>query len=334
MRRLRLAALLLLLMTSGVVLALGALEVYLRLSVPVLPVSPGLVQTHETRRYELVPGFRGKTYEKLVVINSLGLRDVEVSRSKAPGVVRIACLGDSVTFGHGVLMEESYPKHLERIIREHVPSVKVEVLNFGVPSYNTVSEIAQLRESVIGFAPDAVVLEFTVYNDAETLYFATPTRKGLITKGKDFLRQFQIYNFLGLKYYTLAQKAARLDAPAPVSRADKIRRDFSDENPGWQLARSALEEFRALSLRYGFLPIAMIYPIVEDLDRYAYEFAHAKVRAVWRDRVEVVDMLPGFARHRAEDLWVSPQDGHPNPLAHRLMAEALFEVLQRKDVLQ
>lgn len=327
-------ALVALLMGFGILLALGALEGYLRVTTTDLPLSPGLVRTHATRRYELVPGFRGKTYDKPVQINSLGLRDFEVSRSKQPGVLRIVCLGDSVTFGHGALMEDTYPKQLERMIRDRAPSAKVEALNFGVPSYNTASEIAFLKERGVTFAPDVVVLEFTVDNDAETVYFTTPVRSGVINKLKDRLRQLYLYNFLALKYYALTYKVANLDTPAPTSWMEKIRRDFSDANPGWQLARTSLEEFYALSLRHHFIPIIMIFPIVQDLDRYAYGFAHAKVREAVGDQVEVLDLLPYFAKYRAEDLWVSRQDGHPNKFAHSLMAEALFDVLHRKGVLK
>ena len=46
--------------------------------------------------------------------------------------IRIACVGDSVTFGWGVSYEESYPARLERLLIERGRSV--EVLNAGVPA--------------------------------------------------------------------------------------------------------------------------------------------------------------------------------------------------------
>ena len=46
-------------------------------------------------------------------VNSEAFRDRETSREKLPGVVRIALLGDSVAFGHGVPVEQGDADQLE-----------------------------------------------------------------------------------------------------------------------------------------------------------------------------------------------------------------------------
>ena len=65
-----------------------------------------------------------------VSTNSIGLRGPELADPKPE--IRIACVGDSVTFGWGVSYEESYPARLERLLIERGRSV--EVLNAGVPA--------------------------------------------------------------------------------------------------------------------------------------------------------------------------------------------------------
>jgi hypothetical protein len=49
-----------------------------------------------------------------VKINSYGLRDYEYLLNKPPGATRILALGDSVTFGFGVNLEDTYTKILEQ----------------------------------------------------------------------------------------------------------------------------------------------------------------------------------------------------------------------------
>jgi hypothetical protein len=53
----------------------------------------------------------------VLVANSHGHRDVEVTLEKPPGVFRILVLGDSLTVGANVRQEEAYPKVLEKHLR-------------------------------------------------------------------------------------------------------------------------------------------------------------------------------------------------------------------------
>ena len=57
---------------------------------------------------------------------------------------RIACVGDSYTYGWGVELDESYPKQLEKCLSSHAPR---EVLNFGVFGYNARQVEETLRQS-------------------------------------------------------------------------------------------------------------------------------------------------------------------------------------------
>ena len=64
--------------------------------------------------YELRPG----AFDGPDRISSAGLRDGEHDRAKAPGVVRIAADGDSITYGSGVRRDTSWPKRLEALLHE------------------------------------------------------------------------------------------------------------------------------------------------------------------------------------------------------------------------
>ena len=53
-----------------------------------------------------------------VNINKAGFRDYEYSVDKPEGVFRIAVLGDSLIFGFGVNLEDTFPKVLERMLKK------------------------------------------------------------------------------------------------------------------------------------------------------------------------------------------------------------------------
>lgn len=105
------------------------------------------------------PHARGVHFGVPVAFNSLGLRDAERSPAPEPGTVRILALGDSVTFGMGVPEADTSPRRLESLLNA-APGPRVEVRNMGTPGYNTLQELAQLREVGLGLRPDLVVVGY------------------------------------------------------------------------------------------------------------------------------------------------------------------------------
>ncbi|MBN2054549.1 SGNH/GDSL hydrolase family protein [bacterium] len=75
----------------------------------------------------------------------------------APGELRIALLGGSVVWGHGVGAGETISAVLESELRSR-RSTPVTVLNFGIPGYMSSNELVLLALRVICFHPDLVVV--------------------------------------------------------------------------------------------------------------------------------------------------------------------------------
>lgn len=89
-------------------------------------------------------------------LNSQGLRDIEHSLVKPPGVFRIALLGDSATEGLQVPLEDTYARGLQSKLK--VPGKAVEVINFGCSSYSTGQEVLQFEREVARYKPDLTIL--------------------------------------------------------------------------------------------------------------------------------------------------------------------------------
>src|SRR5579885_3477669 len=102
--------------------------------------------------------------------NSQGLRaDRDYAVPKPPGVYRIAVVGDSYTEARQVDAAQTFCAVMQRFLRR-CPALhgkKVEVLNFGVDSYNTAQELMTLRKQVWRYTPDFVVLETFPGNDVK-----------------------------------------------------------------------------------------------------------------------------------------------------------------------
>ncbi|MCB9892578.1 MAG: hypothetical protein H6833_13080 [Planctomycetes bacterium] len=97
--------------------------------------------------------------------NDRGMRMREVTLTKPAQTFRIVCVGDSVTFGWGVPERETYPRLLERSLRNGLAEDKdIEVLNCGVPGHTTLQALRRLEQDVLPLEPDVIVLA-TGFND-------------------------------------------------------------------------------------------------------------------------------------------------------------------------
>src|SRR5436309_15627215 len=65
--------------------------------------------------HEHKPSRRAKLMGVDFETNSKGLRDRETSYAKPPGKLRILMLGDSLTVGWGVAVEDTFPRRVERM---------------------------------------------------------------------------------------------------------------------------------------------------------------------------------------------------------------------------
>ena len=116
--------------------------------------------------YELRPGADvehspPRQKPKRVRVNSRGMRGPDVALEKPEGVLRIAVLGDSTTFGYGVEEDETYSSFLQRFLNA-AGRRRFEVLNFGVTGYCTRDEAIVLEQRVAEFAPDLIVLGYNL----------------------------------------------------------------------------------------------------------------------------------------------------------------------------
>ncbi|MCP5101640.1 MAG: hypothetical protein GY943_39350 [Chloroflexi bacterium] len=100
-----------------------------------------------------------------VTINDLGLRDRDgITYEKPDGVQRILFLGDSITAGMQVPLEDTFVKRLESHLGESNPG-EWETINGAVNGFGTDNELIYYRLEGTQFEPDIVVLDIYLAND-------------------------------------------------------------------------------------------------------------------------------------------------------------------------
>ncbi len=279
---------------------------------------PGLV-------YELKPHFRGKErYGVPVATNSIGLREeTEFTQEPPPGVRRIALLGDSITFGHGMTIERTFARLLEERISRMGGPGKWEVMNFGVSGYSASKMVIAFREKALAYVPQVAVLalienDFSPNRDAMTV-----TGDGYLSVPGSFLSgHMGIQTVLRKLRLAAVLKSVLTRASSPPEDHAAGGISGAPLEPAYRkCVRGTVEEFGSLSRTHG----------VRGLVAWVSLTRPGAVRDVVKEAaagagLDFVTLEEEFAKHRYRDIAL-PFDQHPNELGRRLIGEVLYRHL-------
>ena len=248
-----------------------------------------------------------------VAINGFGYRDDLQTLDKPGDVRRVLMLGDSLTFGWGVAQEDTPSELLQALLNQANDGWRYEVVNMGIGNANTDMQVRAMDLAGWQFDPDVIVLNYFI-NDAEP----TPERAG------GLLSEFSYaYVYFGGRLDTLRRQAGNVpDWRAYYSGL------YRDNAKGWQ---TAVEAMRRLSSEAEGRDVPLVianYPELHALAPYPFDGINQALATVVMDlRRDFVDLTPAVAGEIPENLWVHPQDAHPNAVANGKFAAALAPVI-------
>lgn len=249
-----------------------------------------------------------------VATNSHGLRDYEYRYERTPDTLRIVMLGDSFTEGWGVAFADTFSKRLERLFAQG--GTNAEVINTGVGNWNTVDEVEYFLTEGYKYRPDVVVLNFFV-NDAEPVPSDKPP------------------SFLMRHCYSCVFLIGRIDT---LLRQISHRHDWADyylglyghgKAEGWLAAKAHLRKLSDYCKSHGIRLLVTSLPELHDVRHYRLqEITDLVKQAADENGVAFVDLLESVRDQDSSKLWVTPADPHPNSLANKLFADALYQKLR------
>ena len=96
--------------------------------------------------------------------NSQGFRGPAIAGQAAPGVARIAFVGDSTTMGWGVAEKETFANQVIELLAKQ--GRKVDGFNEGVGNWNTTQELTNFRDTGAKMKPDIIALTYFINDGA------------------------------------------------------------------------------------------------------------------------------------------------------------------------
>jgi lysophospholipase L1-like esterase len=314
---------------SMILVILIFIEIVYRISESPIPPSLLISSPNPKLVYELNPLHPG--------INRHGMRHPEFSNDELRGKYIIAAIGDSHTFSVSVKnITETYPSRLQFYLRKSFGLGSVCVLNFGVPGYNTSQELEVLKNILLKFKPNLVVLQYCI-NDTYVCNYIQPKHKTLnsmIHKSHFLAKRWQrlLYGKFGRKYLYgfVSQKFPDMllykeGLVGTVMEGEHPTKDMSRVPPKYHymLGRENLEkhtlEFASICKKANIKMIATGF--IEKEDRLFYE----------RAGFDVYTFYDIYAGQNMEDYGYPPPqtvghfNGEGNDIIGRSLAKHIYE---------
>lgn len=282
-------------------------------------------------QWELTPGFTSEKY----TINSQGFRGVEFTVNKDSSVKRIACIGDSHCFGLGVYEDARiYPSLLQEKLSTQQ---RVEVLNFGVPGYNTWQEFSQLQNVVLELKPDIVILGF-FFNDSDGNTRIT-TKDGIQSlRSQNPVAQSTSYtSWLKQSRLVLALKEVFEIGVLALFDYHPNYIDLKIKTERWSEMKSMLAQMASLLREKQIQFLVVVFPMTYQLTAPESESAAQQdiLSFLQEQQIDFINLFPRFRQFLQQNdfdykklIVKGIRDSHPTAAGHALTAEAIVKYFQ------
>jgi GDSL-like Lipase/Acylhydrolase family len=264
-------------------------------------------------------------------ISAAGFREREYSPHAAAGVVRIAVIGDSFTFGSGIELNQRLTNRLEAELNRR--GGRFEVLNFGKPGHETEHEIETLRQVLDEAHPDFVLVQWFV-NDVEGRNKQRPQPLPLLPSIRvDYFlkRHSALYFFLNKGWVQLQVSQGWVK-----SKDDYMKERFGDpHSPASEAGTRAFKELLLMPRAAGIGVGAFLYPPLDGIDgdpkRFSNGFIIDRTLATCREiNVRCVDLRPDLMRLQPlEKRWANELDHHPSGETNRVATQAVLRAFEQ-----
>jgi hypothetical protein len=276
--------------------------------------------------YVLKPNLKNARAQGNIFVNTdeLGLRSLIPGNryeGKKRDEYRIAFLGDSFTFGHGVANNETFPQIVENVLNTLPSSYKVKVFNFGVDGYSVKTMTDTLRYRALGLNPDLAIM-CIIYDDFDMGRTGVPDKYGYVVNRlstnivggflKTCLRNLHLSYLIRDVFFRVQTQVQFSEAP--------------DGNTVKAIppAYRYVLDFRDLAQAQGLDYFIVILPSKSPRDARIAEIQ----KAFSKDKINYLDLFSLARSISLKDFGVSSWDFHPSPPVQRKIGELLSKYIR------
>ena len=269
----------------------------------------------DERLWELLPEVDIEFKNARLRTNRWGMRDRDYTMTKSEDAYRVALLGASYVMGAGVENDETFESLLEARLNEELDSTGIrnyELLNFSVGGYGLIQQVTVAQEQVFDFEPDVV------------LYIAQP---GEVRRAVErFLPALLNGHKIHSPFLKDAIKKSGITKDMKRAEAKDRLYAISDDLVEWGYRRIA-----QLARKNGAVPVLVYLPnTARKFEAEEIEYLEALAQQIG---YQTINLEGVYENYTLDALQIAPWDLHPNPKGHQLIADKLYQELQRNSSL-
>lgn len=266
--------------------------------------------------YELVPGIEKIFMGATVRTNRWRMRDHDYEPLRAEGTFRIALIGASNTMGYGVEQDEVFSEILERRLNDELAGGKwqrYEVLNFSVGGYQMLDRLYVLDQRIPRFDPQLVLVCATMHD----LRWAIHQR---------MVRQIRDGKPLHFAFLEeIAREAGVEQGQSETRMAQKLKQRRAI------LAAGCFEEVVRIANREGFTAAVLNLRIrVDPIHPEMIQQSELSRKA----GLITLELFDAYEGQKDTVMYLLPSDPHPTALAHRRLADELWNDMMSEPALR
>jgi lysophospholipase L1-like esterase len=256
-------------------------------------------------------------------LNAMGIREDWDTIPQRDRRLRIALLGDSITYGYSVEPHQSFCHLLEGMLASDWPT-GVLTINLGYSATGPLEQherYVPLRDIL---RPD-VVVHVLFLNDLGYDAHHLVVRIHSVTRHDSWLAtQSYVWRYTERQYRRWQIWHEALDyfrgGQTPEERATS-----------WTTFENGVRKCKTAAEEGGAVYCMVLFPWLFQLEQYPLTDVHARIRDLAAELgVPFLDLLATFEGREWESVCISPVNEHPNPEGHRIAAQAIARFLREK----
>src|SRR6185295_14701855 len=117
----------------------------------------------------------------------------------------------------------------------------------------------------------------------------------------------------------------------PNALLEHYKQVYDPHSKGYQEMVASLKKLAAYAKEHHIRIYLAMVPDVHNLIDYPFGYIHITMKNLAGEMgYRYVDLLPAFGSLSPEEVWAMPGDPHPNARGHKLMADALYPLLEKE----
>jgi hypothetical protein len=237
------------------------------------------------------------------------------------------CIGDSVTFGHGLPYSSTYPQFLEKILNESGKGV-YEVILAAYPGWNTDRKTEAFFKA-LPYQPDMLIYQYDLNDINWNFKKPDPTWADSLDA---FLMQKSRF-YMTYKFFFWIDLGPGLGFEPNFVKS--LTASYSEENPEWRKTKQDLQKIFEACNERNILPLFLESQVFLEIKPGSglYQLVELARRTAEDQGYMTLPLYKMIHDHSPRSLRVHITDLHPNEKANKIIAGKIRQYMQENRLL-